>query len=98
MPIYNFYCESGCSDRKVMAPEQAKSYTDTKCSKHGCLWRRGAVPPSTTAIETIDNGLMVKRVETYVGIKDMVSERARLDDPRLQREYVLPESGSAEEH
>lgn len=98
MPIFNFYCDQGCSDRKILTPEQAKSYNQTRCKPHDAQWRRGALAPSTTAVETIDNGLMVKRVETYVGIKDMVSERARLDDPRLQREHVLPEVSSPEEH
>lgn len=91
MPIYNFRCEKGCSQKKLLTPEQAKVYLGERCAIHDSEWKRSHQPPSTTSMETIDNGLMVKKVETFVGIKDMVSERARLDDPTLEREYVSPE-------
>jgi hypothetical protein len=40
---------------------------------------------TTTQMETIDNGLQVRKVETYVGVQEMVSERSKLD-PRLTRD------------
>ncbi len=40
---------------------------------------------TTTQMETLDNGLQVRKVETYVGVQEMVSERSKLD-PRLTRD------------
>lgn len=96
MPIYNFKCDQGCVERKVLTPEQAKGYTALRCAIHSNEWKRSHQPPSTTSMETIDNGLMVKKVETYVGVSDMVSERARLDDPRLSRDNVGTQVGEAQ--
>jgi hypothetical protein len=96
MPIYNFKCGQGCAERKVLTPEQAKGYSALRCAIHDSEWKRSHQPPSTTSMETIDNGLMVKKVETYVGVSDMVSERARLDDPRLSRDNVGTQVGEAE--
>lgn len=100
MPIYNIHCAKGCAERKLFTPEQYKDFftSDRTCATHGLSWSRAAHGPATSAVETIDNGLMVKKVETYVGISEMVAERARLDDPKIQRgdyaEDSNQESGS----
>jgi hypothetical protein len=66
-----------------------KDFLASRCAIHSGEWKRASQLPTTTSMETIDNGLMTKRVETFVGISEMRSERARLDDPRMEREYVV---------
>lgn len=95
MPIYNFQCPKGCTERRILTPEQVQGFLTTRCAIHSCEWKRKQSVPTTTSMETIDNGLMVKKVETFVGVADMVAERARLDDPRLERDNVGTQVGEA---
>lgn len=79
MPIFYYRCSEGCRLTTM-------SNQPPVCKEHQLPCHRLPLRDvTTTQMETIDNGLQVRRVETYVGVQDMVSERARLD-PRLNRE------------
>lgn len=58
---------------------------DDYLCEHDLPMKRGTPQMTTTAMEVVDNGLMVRKVETYVGVSEMVSERSS-SDPRLTRD------------
>ena len=79
MPIFYYRCPEGCrvTTMRIAPPT---------CEEHKLPCNRLPLRSvTTTQMETVDNGLQVRKVETYVGVQEMVSERARLD-PRLNRE------------
>ena len=76
MPIFNYHCKQGCK-------KQTMKQGDYSC-EHGQMSRETPTI-TTTSVEVIDNGLMVRKIETYVGASEMVSERAA-NDPRVMRE------------
>ena len=77
MPIFIYTCDNGCI-KKTMKQ-------DGYLCEHGLPMKRGVPDMTTTAMEVVDNGLMMRKIETYVGVSEMVSERSA-SDPRLTRD------------
>jgi hypothetical protein len=74
MPIYNFICP-GCevTHRKLLTPEEAeKSWACVVC---GFDLVRNPNPPSMAVKETVDNGIMTKKVEIYKDNTEVYKER-----------------------
>jgi hypothetical protein len=79
VPIFYYRCPEGCRLTTM-------SHTAPTCKEHNLPCNRLPLRSvTTTQMETIDNGLQVRKVETYVGVQEMVSERSKLD-PRLTRD------------
>jgi hypothetical protein len=53
-----------------------KALKTIQCSC-GLVSKRAPQPPTTATKETIDNGLMSKRVERYVDAEDLYKERSK---------------------
>jgi hypothetical protein len=82
MPLYNFYCEQ-CekSIRKLLKAKEAKA--DQQCSE-GHVLKRESTAPSAQAVETLDNGIMVRKVVRIADAERIYQEYAD-GDPRLKR-------------
>lgn len=79
MPIFYYRCSEGCRLTTM-------SNEPPTCKEHNLTCVRLPLRSvTTTQMETLDNGLQVRKVETYVGVQEMVSERSKLD-PRLTRD------------
>lgn len=72
MPLYYFKCHTcGLTFRRILKPEEAAAQGCT-C---GSILRRDPRPPSTRVIETLDNGLMTKRLERLADAERLFAER-----------------------
>lgn len=90
MPIYNFACVSCKAPvRKILSPENYKlfvifnEYMD--CKKCGGRVERKVNPPSSQTVETLDNGLMPKRVERFADAETLYKERSKKSDENSGR-------------
>lgn len=78
MPAYLFECPVCHSpQRKILSPEEAKD-GNIPCQKAGCAGklRRKIKGPSTQITETLDNGLMPRRLERLADAERIFEERA----------------------
>lgn len=84
MPIYNFAC-SDCfkKERKLLQPTETKGQTCKECS--GELVRE-AKAPSTQVMETIDNGLMPRKVERLKDTVELFRDRAKANKVNRPKE------------
>lgn len=72
MPLYYFRCSHcGTASRRILKPEEAGSQTCT-C---GAFVTRTPQPPSTQVMETLDNGVMTKRLERLADAERLFAER-----------------------
>lgn len=73
MPLFYFKC-SKCSKtlKKILSPQKAKG--KLTCPKCSSILERDIQDISTICKETIDNGIMERKVEQISGIADMVKE------------------------
>lgn len=80
MPLFYFTCEKcGVGKKFLLEPEDAKK--ERSCSEQGCLGAmlRDQRPPSTHVKETLDNGLMTRKVERFKDIEQLMHDRANKD-------------------
>lgn len=79
MPLYHYACTScGKQSRRVMTAQEAKS--EQKCPDPcGAPLKREPRAPTATVSETLDNGLMARRVERPADAERLYKERARRD-------------------
>lgn len=76
MPLYYFKC-SGCKSefRKILEPLQAK-YHEIFCPCGGKVTRLPKAP-TTKVVETLDNGLMPKKLERLSEAERIFKERSK---------------------
>jgi len=90
---FYFRCGSCKHEFAKLLPRVLK---DHKCPKCGARAKRAPRAPTSNVTETLDNGLMARRVERIQGATEIYRERSRAD--KVQREVVvvrgkLPDSG-----
>lgn len=77
MPMYYYRCpKPGCDTvvRKILLVEEAKR--GWPCPDCETIMVRAPQPPSTRVTETLDNGLMTKRLERLADAERLFGERA----------------------
>jgi hypothetical protein len=81
VPLFNFIC-TGCREasRRILSPAEAKGL---KCKQCGAALERDPQPPSTQVVESLDKGLMARRVERLRDAEILHKERAK-SDPRTK--------------
>lgn len=76
MPAYYFECpECRASDRRILSAKAAKDYAQP-CEECGRIMKRVPKPPSTQITETLDNGLMPRRLERPADAEQIYHDRA----------------------
>lgn len=81
MPLYYFQCpDKECAEvvRKIASTVEGLEVKCPKCEK-AC--ERTPKPPTTRIVETLDNGLMVKKVERLADAEQIHKDRANSDKP-----------------
>lgn len=76
MPIYYFRCPQ-CDDstRRLLKPEQIDDFV-LYCTKCGEKVERLSMGPSVRITETLDNGVMVRRLERLADAEQIHDEMA----------------------
>ena len=79
MPLYRFICPK-CQHRysKFVRPEKSDILPKYLCADCAIELERDSETNFTSVKETIDNGLMDRRVEQYQDSHDLVKEREQL--------------------
>lgn len=82
MPRYFYEC-GGCgkSAQRICSPEQSKEART--CPSCSMPLKRVPQPASTTILETLDNGIMSRKVTRLADAERIFKERAD-NDPRLK--------------
>lgn len=92
MPLYHYYCPV-CKlyQTKVLSPEEAKG--DVPCRTEGCAGKpvRKAKGASSSIKEVHDNGAMIRRVETYPDIQEVMKKRSDDDDRNKRLGQIVGE-------
>ena len=78
MPVFNYRCESCGIGVRTMS---RSSSTHKECGGKLVREPQGA---SSQKMDTIDNGLMAKKVERLTDVEELAHERA-VNDPRITR-------------
>jgi hypothetical protein len=88
MPLYRYDCPA-CKTPQSRLLSQDEAKGDITCKQKGCSGKlkRAAKGPSSAVKEIIDNGLMVRKVETYPDVEKLVRDRD-LADPRRDRNKI----------
>lgn len=76
MPIFNYqclHCEE--SSRKLLTPEQASAVQ--LCKKCGAALERNVSPPTARVTETLDNGIMPRRLERLADAEQIYRDHAK---------------------
>jgi len=74
MPLYHYICPvCGRSARKILENQKRTEQMLCEC---GQKMKRDPHPPTSRAIETIDNGFMPRAVEKLVDAQRLLKERA----------------------
>lgn len=74
MPLYYYSCPGcGADARRILTPAEAKSVPQ-KCTC-GVELQRRATGPTCQCVETLDNGIMTKRLERLADAEKLFSER-----------------------
>lgn len=87
MPLFYFKCDSCGTQTRIFTVEEAATAV--------CKFCKGPVtrtvrPPSSDFKETVDNGIMNRRLEIYPDIKQLLDDRSKADD-RNQRTKIFEE-------
>lgn len=92
MPLYSYYCPV-CKryQSKVLSPEEAKG--DVPCRTEGCAGKltRKAKGPSSNVKEVRDNGAMVRQVEVYPDIQEIMKKRSDDDTKARTPDFLKDE-------
>lgn len=85
MPIFNYVCEQ-CAEplKRLLSPEAGAAFMGPCPSCQGPM-RRAATGPTGQVVETIDNGLMARRVERNANIQELVHKQAQQDAERSKK-------------
>ncbi len=82
MPLFYYRCvKCGQAQRKIQTPEEAEKLqvcgkpVEGKTEACGYTLRREPKPPSTRVVETLDNGVMTKRLERLADAERLFAER-----------------------
>ena len=89
MPLFRFKCPvCKVSQSRILDFTEAND-ANIPCKTDGCSGKLVRTPkgPSSAIKETIDNGVMVRKVETYPDVEKLVRDRD-LADPRRDRNKV----------
>lgn len=90
MPLYSYNCRV-CKwpDRRLLSPEEARE--PQFCRQEGCSGKMKRVPkaPSTHVKETVDNGLMTKRVEIFSDNDEVYKERNEKDYRGITKDKLV---------
>jgi hypothetical protein len=74
MPLYYFRCDTCARTfRRIMTPEEAKQPRACVCPTGQLV--RDPHPPTSQVTETLDNGIMVKRLERLADAERLFAER-----------------------
>lgn len=84
MPMYYFTCDS-CAESQGLRLKPGEQKAPRACPKCGTALRRDPRPPSTQVMESIDNGIMPRRVERLADAQRLFKDRAA-NDPQLKRD------------
>lgn len=80
MPLYFYACEGcGKARKKILTPEASKQ--PQACLECQGVLKRTPRAPTTTVKETLDNGIMVKRVERPADAQALFKERSDKNGP-----------------
>ena len=79
MALFNFKCECGLT-KKVILDDYDSGFSVPVC-KCGNTMHRDAKGPSTSVIEKLDNGVMVKPLERYSDAEQLFQDRHDNADP-----------------
>ena len=78
MPMYRLYCQK-CDSlvQRLLKSEQLASVT---CKVCGTVLERRAQPPEAYKYETLDNGVMNKRLERFQNAEELYKNRKKKED------------------
>lgn len=77
MPVYYFECPiCHWPTRRILEPKESKD--PIPCMTDGCagILKRTPKPPTSRITETLDNGVMVRRLERLADAEQIHQERA----------------------
>jgi putative FmdB family regulatory protein len=81
MPMYNFRCPQCQSAVKILRrPEKANQ--PVECPHCKVQMSRDPQPPTSMVKETLDNGIMGRRVERLANIEEIGKERSKIKEDR----------------
>jgi len=76
MPLFVYWCNACAVEvRKICPPERAND--EVKCRACGAAVSRQPQGASTTVYETLDNGLMPRRLERFSEAERLFKERSK---------------------
>jgi putative FmdB family regulatory protein len=84
MPRYLFAC-AACKHKLGKRLEAGQQTNPQSCPRCGAVMERAPSPPSTQVLETLDNGIMARRVERLANAEELLRERAK-SDPSKRRD------------
>lgn len=80
MPIYLYVCESCKTEKKkLLSPEDSK--LQQSCLKCKGNLKRTPQAPNTSVKETLDNGIMVRKIERPANAQELYKERSNQNGP-----------------
>lgn len=79
MPRYYFKCACGETVGVLRQPEKRNVPQKCKCGRQ---MERDARGPSSRIVETLDNGIMSRRVERLADAERLIKERSLLPEDR----------------
>jgi DNA-directed RNA polymerase subunit RPC12/RpoP len=86
MALYRFRCGSCKTEFQKLLIGVPK---DAPCPKCGKKAKRNPGGVSTKTTETVDNGIMARRVERIQNATEIYSDRARADTKKHKREIAI---------
>lgn len=81
MPMYNYHCPGCCQDFKLLLKPERASKPQT-CATCDTVMVRNPKPPTSMVKETLDNGIMSRRVERLADIEEIGKERSKIKEDR----------------
>lgn len=81
MPSYSYRCEACDIDYRILRLRPPQSYVCSSCNQPA---KRVEVNVTSRIVETLDNGLMPRRVERPADAERLFKERAAEDVKRLK--------------
>ena len=80
MPLYNFKCSScDFKVRKIMYAVEVPLYASSPCPSCAGEIVRDVQAPTTQVQETLDNGIMPRKLERLVDVERLAKERSKFD-------------------
>jgi hypothetical protein len=76
MPAFHLKCDKCSKEKRKLLPK----YEVLSCDCGGFFHRNSSDGPNTVIKETLDNGVMVRKVERIHNIDQLIKERAQEPD------------------